>query len=48
MKLNVGNITSAVNSRAVSLVRYGAGIIRWSKNESKALDRKTFRKLLTI
>ena len=46
-KLNGGNIVSAINSRAVSLVRYGAGIIRWSKDELRALDRKT-RKLLMI
>ena len=38
---------SAINSTAVSLVRYGAGIIRWSKDELRALDRKT-RKMLTI
>ena len=48
MKLNRGNFVSAINYRAVSSVRYGAGIIRWSKNELKALDRKTFSKLLTI
>ena len=46
-KLNGGNIVSAINSRAVSLARYGAGIIRWSKDELRVLDRKT-RKLLTI
>ena len=46
-KLNGGSIVSAINSRAVSLVRYGAGIIRWIKDELRALDRKT-RKLLTI
>ena len=46
-KLNGGNIMSAINSRAVSLVRYGACITRWSKNKLRALDRKT-RKLLTI
>ena len=46
-KLNGGNIVSVINSRAVSLARYGAGIIRWSKDELRALDRKT-RKLLTI
>ena len=31
---------SAINSRAVSLVRYGAGINRWSKDELRALDSK--------
>ena len=46
-KLNGGNIVSAIHSRAVLLVRYGAGIIRWSKDELRTLDRKT-RKLLKI
>ena len=40
-KLNGGNIVSAINwTRAVSLERYGAGILRWSKDELRALDRK--------
>ena len=34
-------------SRAVSVVRYGAGIIKWTTEELEKLDRKT-RKLLTI
>ena len=38
-KVNGGNIVSTINSRAVSLVQYGAGIIRWSKDELRALDR---------
>ena len=37
-KLNWGNIISAINSRAVSTVRYGAGIIKWTKNELEELD----------
>ena len=44
-KLNGGNIISAINSRAVSMVRYGAGIINWTKMELKELDLKT-RKLM--
>ena len=40
-KLNGGNIISAINSRAVSIVRYGAGIIKWTKNELEEFDRKT-------
>ncbi|XP_047481697.1 uncharacterized protein LOC125034100 [Penaeus chinensis] len=47
LKLNGGNIISAINSRAVSIVRYGAGIIKWTKNELEELDRKT-RKLMTM
>ena len=45
-KLNGGNIISAINSRAVSIVRYGAGIINWTKMELEELDLKT-RKLMT-
>ena len=46
-KLNAGNIVTAINSRAVSMIRYGAGIINWNKEELRCMDRKT-RKLLTI
>ena len=46
-KLNGGNIVKAVNLRAVSIVRYGAGIIDWEKDELKEMDRKN-RKLFTI
>ena len=45
--LNSKNTISAINSRAVSLIRYSAGIIRWNVNEVKELDRKT-RKTLTM
>ena len=45
-KLNAGNVVSAINSKAVSLIRYGAGILNWTKNEVRNLDRKT-RKLMT-
>ena len=45
-KLNGGNTICALNSRAVSLIRYGAGIIQWTKEEIRVMDRKT-RKLLT-
>ena len=46
-KLNRENIILAINARAVSIVRYGAGIISWTRMELKELDRKT-RKLMTI
>ena len=45
-KLNGGNVISAINSKAVSLIRYGAGILNWTKDEVRNMDRKT-RKLLT-
>ena len=46
-KLNGGNAVNAMNSRAVSIIRYSAGIVEWTKDELRKLDRKT-RKLLTI
>ena len=46
-KLNGGNTIAAINSRAVSNVRYGVGIINWTKNELQEIDRNTW-KLLTI
>ena len=45
-KLNGGNTFKAINSRAVSIMRYGAGILKWTKEELRAIDRKT-RKILT-
>ena len=46
-KLNGENIILAINSRAVSIVRCGAGIISWTKMELEELDRTT-RKLMTM
>ena len=46
-KLNAGNTTQATNARAISLIRYGVGIISWRVDELKTVDRKA-RKLLTI
>ena len=46
-KLNGGNIILAINSRAVSIVRYGAGIISWTKMDLEELDRRT-RKQMTM
>ena len=46
-KLNGGNIISSINSRAVSVIRYGAGVIKWTKLELQDLDRKT-RKIMTM
>ena len=46
-KLNGGNTIRAINSRAVSLVRYSAGILKWTKDELKAMDRKT-KKILAM
>ena len=46
-KLNADNIIKAINSRAVSVTKYGAGIIEWAKEGLKEMDRNT-RKLLPI
>ena len=40
-------VMRAINSRAVSITHYGAGIINWTKDELRMMDRKT-RKLLII
>ena len=37
----------AVNTWAVSVLRYGAGVINWTKAELESIDRKT-RKQMTI
>ena len=38
-KLNGGNTIKAINSRAVSIIRYGAGIVDWTKEELQEMDR---------
>jgi len=45
--LNGGNMIGAINTRAVSLVHYSAGIINWRKDDLEAMDKKT-RKMMTI
>jgi len=42
-----GNLIKAINAWAVSVVRYSAGVIEWSKAELKAMDIKT-RKILSM
>ena len=44
-RLNGKNIITAIYTWAVSLLRYGAGLINWTKNELQELDRKTRKKL---
>ncbi|XP_067939708.1 uncharacterized protein [Watersipora subatra] len=46
-KLTAGNLITTINTWAVSLYRYGAGIIQWAKAELQQLDRMT-RKLMTM
>ena len=46
-KLNGKKKIQAINSWAVALLRYGAGIINWKVDELKKNDRTT-RKTLTM
>ena len=46
-KLNGRNTILALNTWAVPVQRYGAGIVNWSKAELENMDRKT-RKRMTI
>ena len=40
-KLNGGNLVRAINTWAVSLVRYSGGIVDWKKQELQDVDRRT-------
>ena len=46
-KLNGGNNIMALNTWAVSILRYSAGIRKWNKNELQEMGRKT-RKFMTM
>lgn len=46
-KLNGKNKITAINTWAVAVFRYGAGILQWKESELKNMDRKT-RKTMTI
>ena len=39
--------TLAMNTWAVALLRYGAGVLKWRKDEVAAMDSKT-RQLMTM
>ena len=39
-RLNGKNKIIAINTWAVSLMRYGAGIVKWTKSELDEIDRK--------
>ena len=45
--LYAGNVISGINAWAIGVVRYGGGIIDWTKEELQSMDNKT-RKILTI
>ena len=46
-KLNSGNVFKAINTSAVSVVRYSVGFLGWSRLQLEEIDRRT-RKLLTM
>ena len=46
-ELNGRNKIMAVNTWAVSVMRYGAGILKWNTDELKSLDRRT-RKFMAM
>ena len=41
------NKIMALNTRAVSIMMYGAAILKWNKNELQEIERK-IRKFMTI
>lgn len=43
-KLNSGDVLKAINSRALVKLRYGAWLIKWTKNELITIDRKARKK----
>ena len=44
-KVNSTNVVPAINSRAVAVIRYNAGLITWTKDELRSIDWKTMKKL---
>ena len=46
-KLNGGNTVKAINTWAVSLLRYSAPFVNWTRSELKEMDRMT-RKMMTM
>ena len=46
-KLNGRNKIMALNTWAVSILRYGAGILKWKKNELEEMDRE-IREFMTM
>ena len=46
-QLNGGNVIAGMNTWAVGIIRYGAGVLDWTKEELKSIDIKS-RKLMTM
>ena len=40
-QLNGGNVIAGMNAWAVGIIRYGAGVLHWTKEEFKIIDIKT-------
>ena len=45
--MNGGNAIAGMNAWTVGIIRYGAGVLDWMKEELKTIDVKT-RKSMTI
>ena len=45
-ELNAKNTTDAIKTYAMPIMRYGFGVLKWTANELRAIDRKV-RKILT-
>ena len=46
-KLNSGNLVMAINTWAVSLVKYRSGVIEWTQQKLENTDRRT-RKMMHL
>ena len=46
-QLNEGNVIAGMNTWTMGIIRYGAGVLGWTKEELKSIDIKT-RKLMTM
>ena len=44
--LNGKNLFQALNSWAISVIRYSAAFLDWTKEETKELDRSTRKQLI--
>ena len=45
-KLNSGNVFKAINTWAVSVVRYSAAFLGWSRLQQEEIDRRTRKKTM--
>ena len=45
--MNWGNVIAGMNAWSVVIIRYGAEVLDWTKEELKSIDTRT-KKLITI